>query len=393
MIKSIVKDSFLYLVSKSFVAVINIALIYFILNAYGAIEYSKYTIAFILSLCISNLTSTWFSQSYLREKGCVTDTFLLFSLIMVLFLIIFLSTIIIFFYKTSSLGGICFVLLTLSQSIYLIGRTFLQKKRQIKIFFYYDLIRMIVILLGCYILSFLNFSFENIIISYVVGNFIFIFAFYDNVKLVKINISRQLFTQLRIWFSFGFPVALWLTIASSQMLIDRYLMSSVFDQEMSGFYSSYYDLILKVCALFIIPISNAIYPILVENEGAFKSYKSLAFNLSLISFFLSLFIGFVTYVSLNSVIFRAYITLEFDPLFISIMVFGVTLWQLALIFQKPLEMEMKTKVMVLNIVCCVMTSTIVNVLCVDYFGLYIFVYSLAISALLYLILTYISVKK
>ncbi|MFB2619212.1 lipopolysaccharide biosynthesis protein [Shewanella mangrovisoli] len=393
MIRSIVKDSFLYLVSKSLVALINISLIYYILKVYGAVEYSKYTIAFILSLCISNFTSTWFSQSYLREKKTVTDSFILFSLFVVFLLIIVFSSIIIFFEEEYSIGVLSFVLLTLSQSIYLIGRTFLQKKREIKKYFYYDLIRMIIILFFCYILSLISQSFLYIIFSYMIGNFVFLLVFLKYVKIKKISFSTQNLNQIYSWFKFGFPVSLWLTIASSQMLIDRYLMSLIFDQETTGFYSSYYDFVLKVCALFVIPISNAIYPILVENEGEIKSYKSLALNLSIACLCVALLISILTYISLSSNLFRTYISIEFDPFFMSVMVFGISLWQFALIFQKPLEMEMKTKLMVLNIICCLVLSTAINILCVNYFGLNVFVYSLAISALLYLFLTYIFVKK
>jgi peptidoglycan biosynthesis protein MviN/MurJ (putative lipid II flippase) len=75
------------------------------------------------------------------------------------------------------------------------------------------------------------------------------------------------------------------------------------------------------------------------------------------------------------------------------MVFGIVLWQMALIFQKPLEMQNNTKKMVVNIVLCVATSTLLNISLADLFGVSIFAFSLSISAILYLALTYISVKQ
>ncbi|MFA0401878.1 hypothetical protein AB4523_23990, partial [Vibrio splendidus] len=120
-----------YLLSKSSVAIINLVLIYYILDRYGAAEYSKYTICFITSLCISNFTSTWFSQAYLREKDDVSEDFLVSSLIVVLVLIVMLSSIFVFSYQDVYLDVFSFIILTISQSVYLIGRTFLQKNRLI----------------------------------------------------------------------------------------------------------------------------------------------------------------------------------------------------------------------------------------------------------------------
>ncbi|PMO38696.1 hypothetical protein BCT09_09225 [Vibrio splendidus] len=393
MIKSILRDSAFYLLSKSSVAIINLVLIYYILDRYGAAEYSKYTICFITSLCISNFTSTWFSQAYLREKDDVSEDFLVSSLIVVLVLIVMLSSIFVFSYQDVYLDVFSFIILTISQSVYLIGRTFLQKNRLIKKFFYYDLIRMIVIALGCFILSYKSASFYNIILSYILGNFLFVFSFRIFIKNALPSFSINFMIKLKSWLYFGFPVALWLTIASSQMLIDRFLMNMSFGDEVTGYYSSYYDLILRTCALFIIPVSNALYPILVENEKKLNSYKSLALKLTIMSLIASVFLGFISYLVLDVMESKFEILLEFDSYLISLMFFGIILWQLALIFQKPLEMQKSTKVMVFNIICSVIFSTLLNLLLVDSIGIVIFSYSLSLSALLYLALTYFSVKK
>lgn len=393
MIKSILRDSVFYLLSKSSVAIINLLLIYYILDRYGAVEYSKYTICFITSLCVSNFTSTWFSQAFLREKEEISEEFLVSSLMMVLLFIIVVSSMFTFFYGDLILDEFSFVILTVSHSVYLIGRTFFQKKRLIKSFFYYDLIRMIIIALGCITLSYKSSSFYNIILSYIIGNFLFVFSFRTLTFNTLPRFSRNFISKLKSWFYFGFPVALWLTIASSQMLIDRFLMSISFGDEMAGYYSSYYDLILRTCALFIIPISNALYPILVENEKQLNNYKFLAFKLTIMSLVVSVSLGFISYLSLGIMESEFEILLEFDSDLIALMFFGIVLWQLALIFQKPLEMQKSTKVMVFNIICSVFFSTSLNLLLVDSVGVIIFSYSLSLSALLYLALTYFSVKK
>lgn len=393
MIKDIIKDSFLYLASKSVVAVVNIVLIYYILDVYGAVEYSKYTIYFILSLSISNLTSTWFSQSYLRMRDQISGSYLSTFLIYILIFIFLFSLLVFLIYKDMAVGLLFFTILTISQSVYLLGRTFLQKQRLIKSFFYFDLLRILLILLGCWFLSKNGIDYKNILLSYTIGNFAFIVVFVLNIEASKPNFTKAAFLKLKSCFSFGFPVAIWLTIASSQMLIDRYLLSSIFGHEITGFYASYYDFILKTCALFVIPVSNAIYPILVENEKDFKSYKPLALKLSIFSIFISAFISLILFLTMDFIAIKLTTELKFDSALIATMVFGIVLWQMALIFQKPLEMQNNTKKMVVNIVLCVATSTLLNISLADLFGVSIFAFSLSISAILYLALTYISVKQ
>ncbi|MFA0401871.1 hypothetical protein AB4523_23955, partial [Vibrio splendidus] len=136
-----------------------------------------------------------------------------------------------------------------------------------------------------------------------------------------------------------------------------------------------------------------LYPILVENEKKLNSYKSLALKLTIMSLIASVFLGFISYLVLDVMESKFEILLEFDSYLISLMFFGIILWQLALIFQKPLEMQKSTKVMVFNIICSVIFSTLLNLLLVDSIGIVIFSYSLSLSALLYLALTYFSVKK
>ncbi|HFM2577595.1 TPA: hypothetical protein ACG6MN_004479, partial [Escherichia coli] len=120
---------------------------------------------------------------------------------------------------------------------------------------------------------------------------VFIFTFYRLLKTSK-NIDYK--KTLLSWIRFGTPVALWLTIASGQLLLDRKIISAFLSVNELGAYSALYDSITRMCALIVIPLSNACYPILVANNSDKISYRKLGLYMGGASLIIALLVALFT---------------------------------------------------------------------------------------------------
>ncbi|OEE57329.1 hypothetical protein A1OS_21745 [Enterovibrio norvegicus] len=385
-----IKDSSVYFASKIVIALLNLYVIYYIANHFGSETYGNFSISLLISVTISNITATWISQAYLRkfDKECIDlGVFAISIVCMLLSTAIFSSIFYCYSFDIRNSYGELFFL-SVSQSVYIIGRTILQKHRLIKKFFVLDSLRMLTILLVLVLFEFKQ-GLSLIIYSYIIGNMFFICVVLGNIN-VK-SFSGETFKTLSSWFKFGFPVAIWLSLASLQLLVDRELLRYFFGDTASGNYSLSYDLILKFASILIIPISNAIYPILVENERKISNYKSVSTFLSLASLGIALLSSLFVYIFWPYVV--DYTMVELPTIELSILTFGVVLWQLGLIYQKPLEMQNKTLGMVINILICIVISLLLNV-CFSLLNYPSgFPITVAFSSILYLCLTYYKSSK
>ena len=102
-------------------------------------------------------------------------------------------------------------------------------------------------------------------------------------------------------------------------------------------------------------------------------------------------------VALFTYIIYGYINTYYDIYFsrgsITFLIFGIVLWQLGMLYQKPLEMQNNTIAMLFNIVFCLVVSGIINYLYVQVMGIYIFPITVSIGAVLYLVMTLLWIKK
>lgn len=391
MISDIFRDSVYYFVSKLLIAILNLSVIYVILRYYGAEIYGDFSIVFLTAMTVSNISTTWLTQSYLRKANNLNSNsdIVISSLFIIFSFTLIINAFVLNLFVDIGISLLVVSFLSISQSLYALGRSILQKNRQIKLFFLLDLLRILFIFIVAVALLSENKSVESLVYSYIIANLVFFMALKDLKLSIKLDIKLAI--KIREWVRFGFPVAVWLTIASSQLLIDRYILKQQVSLEISGLYSAYYDLILKSCSLIIIPISNALYPILVENESDINSYKKLSIWLSLSSLIISSIISALSYFIYPY--FNEYFSFSFSSANISLLIFGIVLWQLGLIYQKPIEMQNNTLKMVLNIFVCLCISTSANYYFVNSYGVDIFPLTLSLSAILYLFLTYISVTK
>ncbi len=68
-------------------------------------------------------------------------------------------------------------------------------------------------------------------------------------------------------------------------------------------------------------------------------------------------------------------------------VIGAFIWQLAMLVHKPLEFELKTKVMLLFSTVALVVNIVLNFMFIPKYGIVFASYSTVLSALVYLLLT------
>lgn len=391
MIKDILKDSLYYLISKSIVGVMSLLVIWLTLKIYGVNQYGEFSVLYVLALTLSNLCFTWLAQSYIRMNSHseydkrLLQAGLIGSTILCVIIVSFFSFLFEYQYMAC-------VLLALTNGFYSVGRSILQSERKIKIFFYYDLFRIVIQVICAYVFSFFFKGINGLILACSLSCLIFIMTFrpaFSNGLRVKCFIGLK--EGLLKWLKFGLPVAVWITIASGQLLVDRKIISVFLSAYELGVYSATYDSVIKICALIVIPLSNACYPILVSNEVANINYKKIGLYLSLVAVAIASVIALLVYCFYDFII--NFINIGLHKIDLSLLIFGIILWQLGLLYQKPLEMQKKTYAMLINIILCLIISVAINLNYVNTLGISIFPISVTVSSLCYLMLTYIWIKK
>jgi len=386
-IKDILKDGFYYLISKSIVGILSLLVIWITLKVYGVEIYGQYSVLYVLTLTVSNLCFTWLAQSYIRmykkdqKESYLTKIGFIYSSFSCLCILIIVSIYFDYNYFFCAL-------LAISNGAYCVGRSVLQAQRNIRKFFYYDLIRILIQLCLAYILSFVLKGFQGLVYANAISCLVFIYAFRSFFGISKTQLYRH---ELLRWVKFGAPVALWLTIASGQLLLDRKIISVYLPSSDLGSYSAVYDSIIRICALIVIPLSNACYPILVANDSKNISYRKIGFYLSISSIIIALLMSLLVYITYNYA--TQYINLYLPRIDLCFLIFGVILWQLGMLYQKPLEMQNKTIAMLINILFCLVLSGVINIYYVKSLGIGIFPITVSISALVYLILTFLWIKN
>lgn len=377
--------------SKIFVSLINFAVLFISINWYGADEYSYYSLVYLFSLTVVTASSTWFTQAYLRfgYSGVseITSYYKLSNLFIFFFVLLYG-----FFSGSSILNTVILLVLCFTQNMYLVGRVILQKLRRVRGYLVYDTLRMFLILLTSIVMYKFHPTHHSLILAFCIGNLLYslIFLYQDTPNK---NEKKVLKINLRKWIKFGVPVSLWLTIASFQMFIDRWIVSYYEDASLTGNYAFYYDLILKVCALFVLPVANAIYPIFIEKKKELPPDGFLALVLAGICFFIAIFAGGISLFLHEYVVAIFALKYVFNSFTFSVFVAGIILWQLAMIYHKPLELKGKTLVMVVNIAICMIISFVLNFTLFPVYGIDILPFSLFLSALLYLLFNLILSRR
>ena len=153
---------------------------------------------------------------------------------------------------------------------------------------------------------------------------------------------------IRCYWKYGWPMAFWLGMSTGMPVVERLILKDLGAQDVFSIYVSLYEVVFKVFALFLFPITMALHPrvMLLYNEGDTKGsnriiYAGVFFQVLISFFVVSAFLVFRPYFLL----FLKIPELSVDWLDILVLASSGAIWQVALMVHKPLERLNKTRLM------------------------------------------------
>lgn len=192
--------------------------------------------------------------------------------------------------------------------------------------------------------------------------------------------------MVRKFWSYGWPLSLWLGCFAMLPVIDRYLIRHFYGYEMTGFYSGLYDIVVRSFGLLFFPVTMAVHPMIMKAWNSRKADKSL--RLVRIALYVqgALFIPLLlAFMAADELIVTGVLGIS-DRSMIPLIVplsFGGFLWQVALIAHKPLEMADKTLWMLITLVFSLIVDFTINLYGLPRWGVRAAVYGSIAAALSY----------
>jgi O-antigen/teichoic acid export membrane protein len=185
---------------------------------------------------------------------------------------------------------------------------------------------------------------------------------------------------------------MWFVFATLLNISDRYLITYYLDLSKVGEYSAVYDLIYKSMVFLLSPLLMALHPQVVKcfNEGYIKEASYIlrrAIFFELVIFIVVL----VILTSLKKLLVTGLLGLGAEtkatnlviPIFI-----GSFLWQIAMLFHKPMELKKQTKKMLLAVLIALAANIAGNILLIPIYGSVAAAYTTILGSAVYILANY-----
>ena len=405
--KLFLNSLFIYILSLLTSGLISFISIPLIIKLYGLELYGSFSLIQNIILIFISFGCGWLNQCILRFNNNSSNfKITIFQLYLILIVPLSLLSFATLYFVNSNVFVIILATITIFfGGISALSVTFYQSKFIAKKSFYFEFIRVVVFFLLIVVFYYLFSKFDNLIrltfsffLSYFIS-FLFLLKidfkfFVISVKMFfsKINKSYFLlfFKENKYLFHYGLPLALWFTMSSLLNVSDRYIISHYLNKEDLGIYSAVYDLLFKGITLLYAPILVAGYPILTDKYNQNKKKVAYQFLKKLVLLEICIFVVVIIIAYfLKSYFIETIVGIPISEKSLGIVmpiIVGAFIWQLAMLVHKPLEFELKTKVMLVLIVITLIVNVSLNLLFIKTYGIMFAAYSTLFSAFLYLIL-------
>lgn len=339
-------------------------------------EFGLYNYWLTLSMLISSVFSQWISQPTLRystdKKMIYQDEVVSFFVLIIgvmLSMILILENLIfdgenILLYSSVT---VLIFLFTCIQIIY----TKLQVNFQIKKYSILRLIESVAKVMLPIIGIFLFIPSTNIIfLSMIVGIVLMLFKNYKILfpKFIfskKLMNDKEFINTQKAYFSFGLPMVVWFSINGVMSFTDRFLLKKFSGYDAVAIYSANYSLITGSVALVTTPLLMIAHPMLMNRWNNSEKVEAG----KILSYFIEIFMTFSFLLAALTFMNRDIITLVFlDEKFkdgnvvMPLILVGFIIWQLGMLFHKPIEFKENTKKMVIAMLIACGTNIVLNIL-------------------------------
>lgn len=169
--------------------------------------------------------------------------------------------------------------------------------------------------------------------------------------LASIDIGDSFKKDLKMLFYYGSPLALWFILMNFMNFIEKpLLIYYTSDYQKVGDYQAMFDIILRGTNIFLLPVSYAIFPhiTLAYEQNDLKRVGKLIKRVILMEVF-ALFIALVLFGLFGFDILVTFFKIpNFKEYFLAgfVMLANASIWQIAVIVHKPLELNKSTMKMV-----------------------------------------------
>jgi len=371
----------LYAMSKIGPGLIMFAAVPLWTRAFGAEQYGLYSMCWVATLFSSAFFTGWLRQAILRHTGDpdLDMNALPIWVVPACAIVSILPVIVVVFVESATHTSADMVGLVISSALfaflnsyYAVVQARSQRHDHVGLYTTAELVR-----LGAALgLSFIGTSVLDqqgsvaIVGAYCVGTAMSIAVLRRGFRESAPKVIRTSHVLSRFW-SYGWPMTLWLTVSSMLLYCDRLIIGILLDAKAVGTYGSISDLAVRGVGMVTFPLSMRAQPALMriwnsgDRLGALqltRKYTKYVIIVGIVCTVLGGVFGTGILESLLGVEVKS-------PLIVPALLGGSALWQIGLMSHKPLEMADRTKTMLLLILSITVLSVAANIVLIPLLGL------------------------
>jgi len=402
----LIKDSFKYSVTKIIPGVMGLLAVIVFIRMIGAEEYGKYSVQLSFLMASSAFTVGWLNQSTLRyyskyqndqQLPQIFFIGLVFSLLLGSLILVIGSLVTVHNQKfpLTSIGLALFLALCIFQFLSAVLRSQLRPNVVIIVTGLQSILGLVLPLLLLWVLSpnhkYLLLGLAG---SYIALPLVFLALNIDRFKIfwpIAHDSRHHYKLILSKFFRYGFPLSLWFGISLSLPFLDRFFIEYFYSFEVTGIYASFTDLVIRIFSILVFPLTLAAHPRIMSawnnnnQSAAFTIWrKALQYQLGIFIILMAIVIIFTDQIFSLLMVALPELNISYSYLLIPILIGGF-LWQFALLCHKPLEMDQRTKLMVVLMLAALCVNLIGNIVYLPHYGIIATAYTYMASAGVYII--------
>ena len=402
----LIKDSFKYSVTKIIPGIMGLLAVIVFIRMIGAEEYGKYSVQLSFLMASSAFTVGWLNQSTLRyyskyqndqQLPQIFFIGLVFSLLLGSLILVIGSLVTVHNQKfpLTSIGLALFLALCFFQFLSAVLRSQLRPNVMIIVTALQSILGLVLPLLLLWVLSP---NHKNLLLglagSYIALPLVFLALNIDRFKIfwpIAHDSRHHYKLILSKFFRYGFPLSLWFGISLSLPFLDRFFIEYFYSFEVTGIYASFTDLVIRIFSILVFPLTLAAHPRIMSawnnnnQSAAFTIWrKALQYQLGIFIILMAIVIIFTDQIFSLLMVALPELNISYSYLLIPILIGGF-LWQFALLCHKPLEMDQRTKLMVVLMLAALCVNLIGNIVYLPHYGIIATAYTYMASAGVYII--------
>jgi O-antigen/teichoic acid export membrane protein len=393
------KEILKYLAGRFIPAVVNLAVIILAIRFIGPTEYGKYSLIYSAVIIAITLSYHWVQVSIQRFLGSmpkdsetVIGRFFDMTLITAMAATILILLFGWFYFRLNLWELAILALATFLAHLYLYYQAIFQAYhrtfRSALLEGVDQIIILAVLIVGLFLI---RFDRAMLLIAAMAAGYavVMVFRLFLRIRGLHTSDIRHFYWDSRFSgkvMEFGLGMALWLLFAQLLVSVDRFILAEYLGLKDTGIYSAAKDLVYKGVAFSIFPIYTSYQSKIGDEWNARHKIETWTKVKEAISFEMLIFIIiFIAFMVVKTSLFNDLLRLpELNNWLIYLPVLmAAFIWQIVLLFQRFLELTIKSKFVLWMMSITVLLNIVLNLIFIPLFGLAGSAVALFISSLFY----------